>query len=143
MGSPYAPPNSSIGTTDLNPSDSYLAYWFLLLLIVLLGTASIIVRNGLSDNFGHYGGFGHFPIVWLGGFTVYPGYVHALFSHSGGDWVLCWIVGGFHSGYYVIANWIAFKNRRKTPFVTFMIFYFTSLIINLFNFVFLGVLHVS
>ena len=144
MKNPYEPPRAA-DSPSLGPAPQacQTIFWRVVAVILIVGIASIIGRQwGLENSYGKFGGFGHFPIVWAGGFLVFPGYILGLLSFGGGDWILCLFVALFMLGYYLGTIFLAFKNRMKNPITIFTVSYLASLGLNFLNFIFVGLLHI-
>lgn len=124
---------------------SLVSFWICVVLILIIGLCSITGRQwGMTHNYGVYGGYAHFPIIWLGGFAIFPGYIHGLIQDSlsfRGDWVLCSFVAVFMLLFYLTTILWSFKCKDRAMKI-FAISYLLSLGINFFNFIFVGLLHI-
>lgn len=72
-----------------NGSDSSVrVFWCFVAVIAILGVASVVGRQrALALEDGDQLGWYHTDIVWLGGFTVFPGYILGLLSlHDEKNW---------------------------------------------------------
>ena len=143
MENPYTPSGLPADAgTHSGRTNSSSAFWCVVAAIVILGISSIVGRQwGVENSYGHFGGYGHFPLVWLGGFAIYPGYILALLSFQGGDWILCFPTAIFMLVYYLTTITWAINRRNKNAMGILVVSYLISLGINLLNFIFVGLLH--
>ena len=142
MIDPYAPSKFPVEPAS-EASVSSTPFWVCATLIGIVGLGSLIGRLiGMRADYGQFGGYGHFLAVWLGGFAVYPGYIHGLLTFQGGDWVLCFTVALLNMAYYVVVLAVAFKRRHKNTMIILLFSYLISLGLNFLNFIFVALLHI-
>jgi len=57
-------------------------FWMGIAVIVITGICSIVVFQNGRERYGNFGGLAHFPLFWLAGFTIYPGYICTLLTYT-------------------------------------------------------------
>ena len=125
----------------METSNRNAAFWLTIGTIACIGLISWVARQDANlQRYGRFGGYAHYPGVWIGGFTVYPGYIAALVS-SPRDGFTDVIIAIVMSSYYFGTLLVAFCNRKKW-YSIFLVSYVVSLGLNVGNFVYLGLLHI-
>ena len=141
--------------TDVAPSAEPAAFstppvslWFCITFILAFGGISVAwCQFEVAQSYGEFCGIGQFPLVWGFGFLLYPAYVLCLISHAGVDdnfsmWVFYFYPILFLSTYYVTTIWLACRSKRNYAIWIFCVSYVVSVVLNYFNFIFVGMLHV-
>ena len=81
---------------------------------------------------------------WFGGFTIYPALAIGMLEFDrvdGGDYLLCVLAALINSTYFVGAV-VCIARSKATPVLTAIILYIVSMIFNVVNLMFVGMLHV-
>ena len=87
--------------------------------------------------------FGRLPQCWIGGFSCYPSYAIELISFTNGaDRVLCIPMALINLLIFSVMIYSILKAPKNSGLSVLVICYVVSLFINLFNFAFVGALHV-
>jgi len=123
--------------------------------VAIVGVLSLaLILNG-QRRFGNFGGLAHFPLIWLAGFTIYPGYIYALITFpcrgtpngslfeaavlNPGESFFLGLIAMAMATYYALTLYFAFRRRRNwiKPLASFYVF---SVAINFFNYIFVVLL---
>ena len=123
-----------------NDRDSSGTVTWLLTAISILGLLSIAGQQLLDWYDGNsLSLFVAFPLVWLCGFTVYPGYILGLVTFPW-DKFLCLVFAAFATLYYTGTIVAIYKYPSKRWLIAFVAFV-TSVLLNLCNGMFVNLLH--
>jgi len=117
--------------------------------IVLTGICSIVVFQNGRERYGNFGGLAHFPLFWLAGFTIYPGYICTLLTYpcrftpnggmfealllNPGEMLFFGVIATLIAAYYAGTLYFAFK-RRPNWIGPIAKLYFLSVLLNFLNF---------
>lgn len=94
-----------------------------------------------AQSFGPLGLHGGFPITWLGGFTVYPSLCIGYINFTN-DTALCLVAALLNAAIFVTIIFFIVRTKQNVFLITGLC-YLVSLCINVLNFIFVGMLHVS